>query len=59
MLVWFSGSFAVVCVFAHDRNGQRWMQGRSTAATLLVVFQYDLITLYLWTRHGRNQGFLP
>jgi hypothetical protein len=49
-----------VCVFAHDRNGQRWMQGRSTAAaTLLVVFQYDLITLYLWTRHGRNQGFLP
>lgn len=23
----------------------------------LLVFQYDLITLYLWTERGRNQGF--
>ena len=49
------------CVFsgAHDRN-RRWMQARRAAALpppLSSCFQYDLITLYLWTRHGRNQGF--
>jgi hypothetical protein len=36
------------------------MQARRAAALpppLSSCFQYDLITLYLWTRHGRNQGF--
>ncbi len=51
-----------VCSLARTTATQDGCGGRvsaAAAATLLVVFQYDLITLYLWTRHGRNQGFLP